>query len=427
MTHARVGLPFFDTALQQAALICNLVPVRGAFRPGTDIPAVPFMLHYNAKARISRIRVWGCPVVAKAYLRRDATGRILQDHNLVQRGVRGIYVGFPIDQARYLIWIPSARQFAVSADVSFDEEFSSTLAYDGRLYHDSLPIRTTTNAPLDILSPLAWTGPPLVVPNPADADDPWTPSTIFPPTHPTNDPMDWTPWHVDLFPSIEEGRVVVDALRTNSSGDRGDVSIPSVTTTHTYDSNDDDFVANDDVDARFASVIAASLKAQSAAFCQRQVVPPAGATTLDEADDDMPSLLPPGVCNSAAEDFNDPPVEASIASRAGRRGQGTSLLSYANQVASRVLPSTMKEHAELAFDLAESIHPITSGDPGSDPTPFLPEPAGLYKVLKQHIATRRPWIQSLVKELKGLVKDRGAFKKELLGLNDTVIPVKEVF
>ena len=41
------------------------------------------MRHYNAKARISRIRVWVCPVVAKAYLRRDATGHILQDHNLV--------------------------------------------------------------------------------------------------------------------------------------------------------------------------------------------------------------------------------------------------------------------------------------------------------------------------------------------------------
>jgi hypothetical protein len=59
--------------------------------------------------------------------------------------------------------------------------------------------------------------------------------------------MDWTPRHVDLFPSIEEGRVVVDALRTNSNGDRGEVSLPSVTTPHTYDSNDEDFVANDDV------------------------------------------------------------------------------------------------------------------------------------------------------------------------------------
>ena len=136
----------------------------------------------------------------------------------------------------------------------------------------------------------------------------------------------------------------------------------------------------EEVDAHFASVIAASLKAQGAAFRQRQVIPPAGAITLDEADDDMPSLLPPGVCNSDAEDENDSPVVASIASCAGRRGQGTSLLSYANQVASRVLPSTMKEHAEMAVDLAESIDPLTSGDPGSDPTPFLPEPTGLYKV-----------------------------------------------
>jgi len=58
--------------------------------------------------------------------------------------------------------------------------------------------------------------------------------------------MDWTPRHVDLFPSIEEGRVVVDTLHANRLGDRGDVSIQSVTTPHIYDSNDD-FVANDDV------------------------------------------------------------------------------------------------------------------------------------------------------------------------------------
>jgi len=67
-------------------------------------------------------------------------------------------------------------------------------------------------------------------------------------------------------------------------------------------------------------VITASRKAQGAAFRQRQVIPPASAITLDEANDNMPSLLPPGVYNSDAEDDNDPPVEASIASRAGRCG-----------------------------------------------------------------------------------------------------------
>jgi hypothetical protein len=137
------------------------------------------MRHYNAEARIGRIRVWGCPVVAKAYHRKDVTGRILKDHNMIQRGVCGIYVGFPIDQAGNLIWIPSAQQFAVSADVAFDEDCSSTLAYDGRLYHNSLPICTTTDAPHDSLSPLAWTGPPVVSADPANPDDPWTPTTAY--------------------------------------------------------------------------------------------------------------------------------------------------------------------------------------------------------------------------------------------------------
>ena len=104
-----------------------------------------------------------------------------------------------------------------------------------------------------------------------------------------------------------------------------------------------------------------------------------------------------------------------------------SLLSNAYHVASLVLPAQMTQRDELAVDLAESIDPIAAGDPGLDPTPFLPKPSGLYKVLKQPIATRRPWIQSLVNEVKGLVKDRGAFKKEQPGPNDTAVPVKAVF
>jgi len=151
----------------------------------------------------------------------------------------------------------------------------------------------------------------------------------------------------------------------------------------------------------------------------------------------MPALLPPKypLCNDSIDSNTDsdanivPPEEDHIASRVGRRHrQGNSLLlSYAHHVASLVLPAQKTQRDELAVDLAEFIDPIAAGDPGSDPTPFLPEPSGLYKVLKQPIATHRPWIQSLVKELKGLVKDRGAFKKEQPGRNHTVVPVKEVF
>ena len=118
--------------------------------------AVPFTRHYNAEARIGRIRVWGCPVVDKAYQRKDATGSILKDHNMIQRGVRGIYVGFPIDQAGYLIWIPSAQQFAVSADVAFDEDFSSTLAYDDRL--TTILFRFVLQSMLPTIPSVLWLG-----------------------------------------------------------------------------------------------------------------------------------------------------------------------------------------------------------------------------------------------------------------------------
>jgi len=109
-----------------------------------------------------------------------------------------------------------------------------------------------------------------------------------------------------------------------------------------------------------------------------------------------------------------------------RHRQGNSLFSYPHHIASLVLPAQITQRDELAVDLAESIDSIAAGNPGSDPTPFLPEPSGLNKVLKEPIATRRPWIQSLVKELYGLVEDRGVFKKEQPGPNDTVVPVKEV-
>jgi hypothetical protein len=201
-----------------------------------------------------------------------------------------------------------------------------------------------------------------------------------------------------------------------------------------YDPSAYDNLTIIEFDAQFASFINAKLKEQSVAFQQRQQV--GRRNTVDDADDDMPALLPPGypLCNDSVDNNTGsdagivPPEEDHIASRVGRcHRQGTSLLSYTHHVAFLVLPAQMTLRDKLAVDLAESIDPIAAGDPGSDPTPFLPEPSGLYKVLKQPIATRRPWIQSLVKELRGLVKDRGAFKKEQLGPNNTVVPVKEAF
>ena len=89
-----------------------------------------------------------------------------------------------------------------------------------------------------------------------------------------------------------------------------------------------------------------TVKHLSVAFQQRQQV--GRRNTVNDADDDMPALLPPEypLCNDSIEsDTNSdaniaPPEEDHIASRVGRRHrQENSLLSYANQVASLVLPA----------------------------------------------------------------------------------------
>ena len=77
--------------------------------------------------------------------------------------------------------------------------------------------------------------------------------------------------------------------------------------------------------------------------------------------------------------------------------------------------------------LAESIPDTpTSGDPGSDPIPFLPEPKRLSEILRLPPHLRDPWIKSLVTEVHGLAR-RGTFAFEEPTADDKVIPVMEVY
>jgi len=239
--------------------------------------------------------------------------------------------------------------------------------------------------------------------DPANPDDPWTPSTIFLPTHQPDDPMNWTPRHVDFFvppipetdntggaeqcdvfpdddveegPTVtgptadfEEGPVttnptnalqegpVTPTLFDSSASDPFSLASNATPQDHApentvfpYDVQAYDNLTIDEVDAKFASLIDAKLKEQSVAFQQRQQA--ALSNTGNDADDDMPALLPPDypLCDDSVDsDTNSdadivPPEEDHIASRVGRRHrQGTSLLSYAHHVASLVLPAQMTQ------------------------------------------------------------------------------------
>jgi transposase InsO family protein len=136
LSHARLDARFFDVCIIYAALVTNLSPLRNltiAEINGETRPTTPFELYFGHKPEIRRLRTWGCPVIFKAYQRNK-----LNDKNIIQRGVRGIFVGFPLNQAGYLLWVDQVGQFIVSDNVMFDENFSSILAYNRAPFHDAL-------------------------------------------------------------------------------------------------------------------------------------------------------------------------------------------------------------------------------------------------------------------------------------------------
>jgi len=108
-------------------------------------PATPHELFTGEKPCISDFRVFGCPVVVKKYVARidgNATS------NQTQRGIRGIFIGFPRNQKGFLVFVPSTRQIVVSGDVVFDETFYCAIATTWRPFHDSLALRPiSSNAP----------------------------------------------------------------------------------------------------------------------------------------------------------------------------------------------------------------------------------------------------------------------------------------
>ena len=64
--------------------------------PGRKVyPTTPCHLYFSAKPSIGRFRVFGHPCIDKVYRRvKTDTGRQLDSKNIVQRGVRGIFVDF---------------------------------------------------------------------------------------------------------------------------------------------------------------------------------------------------------------------------------------------------------------------------------------------------------------------------------------------
>ena len=89
----------------------------------------PYAIIYGMKPRIARYKVFGCPVVFKKY-EPMINGKPISQFKQLQRGCRGIFIGFPANQAGWLIFVEkkiSGSHLVCSTDVVFDQQFLSAI------------------------------------------------------------------------------------------------------------------------------------------------------------------------------------------------------------------------------------------------------------------------------------------------------------
>ena len=138
--HARLGWPFLHKALHCGAEIMDALPIKGCVvnEDGIEKQLCPAKMWFvnRPSTEVQKCRAFGSPCVAKVHSRETPkvagkTQQSLNSKNAIQRGVRGIFVGFPKNQAGWSVFIPQSGKILNSADVAFDESFSSVaLAFD---------------------------------------------------------------------------------------------------------------------------------------------------------------------------------------------------------------------------------------------------------------------------------------------------------
>ena len=87
----------------------------------------------GTKPSVSHLGVLFCPSVVNKSTAHVETKTLNMCHQ-AQEGFRGIFVGIPQHQKKYLVYIPSTRKIISLYDVVLDESFSSALAYKSQTY-----------------------------------------------------------------------------------------------------------------------------------------------------------------------------------------------------------------------------------------------------------------------------------------------------
>ena len=152
LIRAHLNKKFLYHAIKYAAVIHNVLPVKGVTKKNGDI-ATPYELFHGHKPKIKNLRVFGCPAVQKRYSasEQNTNSQQLSRWNL-QKGIRCIFIGLPENRAGWLFYLSNTRvSNAVSYDAVFDESFSTPIALAIPPFTGGIPYRNintnTSNSP----------------------------------------------------------------------------------------------------------------------------------------------------------------------------------------------------------------------------------------------------------------------------------------
>ena len=124
---AKLPIQFYHFAMDYACLILRVLPAKGLINVHGK-PTTTYEILHGKRPRIKRFKVFGCPVIFKRYQPQHEGDTNTSFHQL-QRGSRGMFVGFPKNQAGWLIYVPEkigGSHLIVSMDVIFDQHFLSS-------------------------------------------------------------------------------------------------------------------------------------------------------------------------------------------------------------------------------------------------------------------------------------------------------------
>jgi hypothetical protein len=139
-------------ALAHASRIFNVLPVRGLYDEQGNV-ATPHLLFLGNKPQIKHFCIFGCPIVARKWSTiQTSSGK------QTERGVRGIFIGFDMNQKGYLFYSPGSRQIYISGDLLFDESFGTAIAATWQMHQDSLTLRPSQSHILNPDATIEQTG-----------------------------------------------------------------------------------------------------------------------------------------------------------------------------------------------------------------------------------------------------------------------------